>query len=233
VRMVSYEGGLTEAVGPISDTGRRRVQLVHRTFRSPRMYRFELARLQNLDANCGCKLAVRYNADKTDSLQGDVSWCEWALYNGPVGTGAPGENANPFDSRALKAQTAGAMRDWAKAALGSAPTPTPVTPTPTPVPVTPAVVDTIGGRIAEAEAASAALTQAMADSTVAAAKLTDARSRATKASTALTAGLKKVGTSYRPDAKGDGISVYWADAAGKVQVIRPVPPSTVVPAGTK
>jgi hypothetical protein len=117
VKMVSYEGGMTEAVGSISDTGRRRIQLVHRTFRSPRMYRFELARLQNLDVNGHCTLAVRYNADKTDSLQGDVSWCEWALYNGPVGTGTPGENANPWAAFAHQAQTAGAMRAFAAAAM--------------------------------------------------------------------------------------------------------------------
>ena len=69
-----------------------------------------LARLQNLDVNCHCTLAVRYNADKTDSLQGDVSWCEWSLYNGPVGTGTPGENANPWAAFAHQAQTAGAVR---------------------------------------------------------------------------------------------------------------------------
>jgi hypothetical protein len=61
--------------------------------------------------------------------------------------------------------------------------------------------------------------------------LTAARSRATKATDSLVAGLKKVGTSYRitRDARGEVVSVYWSDAAGKVQMIRPVPPGTVVP----
>jgi hypothetical protein len=238
VKMTSYEGGASEVVQGVSDTGRRRYQLAHRVFRHPRMYRWELARLQNLDARCGCALAVRYNADKTDSQAGDVSWVDWPSYGGGVGTGDPAENRNPWDALAHLPQTAGAMRKWAIAALGPTPTPitptpTPITPTPTPITPTPAALDTIGARIAEAEAADADLRKALADSTAIAAKLTAARTRATKASVNLTAGLKKVGTAYRPDAQGEGISVYWADAVGKIQIIRPVPPSTVVPAGAK
>jgi hypothetical protein len=226
VKLVSYEGGLTEATGATSEGGRRLLQLAHRAYRSPRIHAYELARNQNLEVNAGLTLAMRYNADNSSSVGGIVLWCDFPLYNGPVGTGAPGENRNPWDVWAHKAQAAGAMQAFA-AAGGPAPTPPAPTPTPTPAPA----VDTIGDRIAEAEAAATALAQALADSTAAAAKLTAARSRATKATDSLVAGLKKVGTSYRitRDARGEVVSVYWSDAAGKVQMIRPVPPGTVVP----
>jgi hypothetical protein len=224
VRLTSYEGGLTSAVGSISDTGRRRTQLIHRTSRHPRMFRFERARLQNLDLNCGCRLFTRYAADKTDSLGGDVSWCEWPLYDGPVGTGDPSENANPWDPLAHKSQTAGAMRAFA-AALGTQPAPTP-----TPAPVTPAAMDTIGDRIAEAEAAAAELVRAQADATAASARVAAAQDRVARASAALTEGLARVGPAYRRDTQGDGLSVYLHDGAGNVKTIRPAPPATVVPA---
>jgi hypothetical protein len=232
VKLTSYEGGITEAVGPTSDAGRRRIQLVHRTFRSPRIFRFDLARLQNLDVNCRCSLAVRYNGDKTDSLQGDVSWCEWALYNGPVGTGAAGENANPWDAWAHKAQTAGAMRAFAS---GTAPPPVkPVDPGKPVDPVTPAA-GTIDVLAAEVEAATAELAKAQAAADAAwapvAVKLGAAKARMAKASAALAAGLGKVGAgaAYRRDAKGEGMTVFLPDTAGTVKTLRPVPTTTAVP----
>jgi hypothetical protein len=240
VKLVSYEGGITVVTGDTSEGGRRLLQLAHRTYRHPRMYRYELARLQNLDVNCGCTLSVRYNADKTDSVGGIVTWCEWPLYNGPVGTGAPGENRNPWDVWSHRAQTAGAMRTWAAAALAGGPPPPP------PPPVTPVAPDTIGDRIAEAEAAADELRRALADADAATkawaeseaalrAKVDAARDRVARASAGLTAGLAKVGPAYRKDKEGEGMSVYLpdGDGKGKVKTIRPVAPTTAVPAQSK
>jgi hypothetical protein len=228
VKLVSYEGGASEVVQGVSETGRRRYQLAHRVFRNPRMYRWELAQLQNLDVNCGCALAVRYNADKTDSQTGDQMWVDWPSYGGGVGTGDPAENRNPWDALAHRPQTAGAMRTWA-AAMGTQP-PAP-TPTPAPTPAS----NTLDARIAEVEAAAAALAKAEAAGAAAwvphGAAIGAARARMAKASAALAGDLTRVGAgaAYRRDPKGDGVTIYLPDG----KTIRPVPAATPVPAGAK
>jgi type IV secretory pathway VirB10-like protein len=132
------------------------------------------------------------------------------------------------------------MRTWAAAALAGGPPPPP------PPPVTPVAPDTIGDRIAEAEAAADELRRALADADAATkawaeseaalqAKVDAARDRVARASAGLTAGLAKVGPAYRKDKEGEGMSVYLpdGDGKGKVKTIRPVAPTTAVPAQSK
>jgi hypothetical protein len=153
---VSYEGGSPRSSGGL---GHRPAALSARPpgLPHPRMYRYELARLQNLEVNCGSPWPCATTPTRRTRRRRSCSGATGPSYNGPVGTGDPGENRNPWDALAHKAADRRGDADLA-AALGTqppAPTPTPPHADPDPD-VTPAVLDTIGDRIAEAEAADAA-----------------------------------------------------------------------------
>jgi hypothetical protein len=49
----------------------------------------------------------------------------------------------------------------------------------------------------------------------------------------LTGALGKVGPAYMRDEEGEGMSVYLPDSGDKIKRIRPAPPSTPVPTGSK
>lgn len=114
VKITSYEGGLAypTAAGVTHPYMSRYVQRSQAIARHPRIHRWELARLQQLQA-AGCTLMCRYTLDKSDVVSGETAWYDFPRWDGSVGNGLATENANPHDTESLLSETGGAIRFWA------------------------------------------------------------------------------------------------------------------------
>jgi hypothetical protein len=115
IELVAYEGGAGLLVQYGDNTYRR----AHQVQRSPRYYQFELARLQQIEQTYKFTQECRYTLDGTDFLALGVGWNTYVANENADGTGTAGENAQPYDQRAIVSEEGGARVFYASSAPSS------------------------------------------------------------------------------------------------------------------